>query len=217
MTKQDKSRILTLVFLVGFIAVSLGFYKLNKSIAPSIGAVILIAGEFFYVIPIFCIRYKKLRQYEPDVGCWIPIWNEISIMPTVYAYIVLILTVLFFLACGLAFIDISAIATVFGNSLAMSWQSICIYSAIFIGIILCIVRGVAYSIIFHDIKLKSEEFFGYNGLGLSGTLLLLRYITIYIPFIRTYGILQVSSHELVRLTAIYDYEEDEEETLYIKK
>lgn len=217
MNKQDKSRLLTLAFLVGFIAVSLGFYKLNTSIAPTLGALILIAGEFFYVIPIFCIRYKKLRGYEADFGCWIPIWNEISIMPTVYAYIVLILTLMLFLVCGLAFLDISLVATLFGNKLAMAWQSICIYSAIFIGIVLCVVRGIAYSIIFHDIKVKSQDFFGYNGLGLSGTLLLLRYVTIYLPFLRTYGIVQVSSQELVRLTSIYDYEENEEETLQIKR
>lgn len=217
MTKQDKSRLLTLIFLVGFIAVTIGFYKFNTSVTPIIGAGILIIGEFFYVIPVFCMRYKKLRGYEADAGCWIPIWNEISIMPTGYAYTILILNIFFLLVCGLSFIDISMIATVFGNSIAMSWQSVCIYSAIFIGIILCVVRGIAYSIIFHDIKVKSEEFFGYNGLGLSGILLLLRYVTIYVPFIRTYGILQVSSHELIRLTAIYDYEEDEEETLYMKK
>lgn len=174
-------------------------------IHPLVPFGIMIAAQQLYVIPKIIDRYYDLNDWYVGLEKYIPIWNEAQLLDRKYKTIFLVLNVLFILCVGGIFIDTTLVGKFLPQNVAMEFNNTMIYASIASGLVLCIFRGYAYSMLMNEINNINRNFVGHLDTKDKWSFVDgLTYVTYFIPVIRCIGLLY-QFEKLVKMTVFNDF------------
>ena len=164
---------------------------------------VLIVLQQVLVIPLFVKRYRELYSSKIGLLRFIPVINEINVLPSFYAWGTLILSLLCIASIIVFFTPIT-----FGDYMGLlQFKNINIYFMISTFLLTCIVRGAGYINLIIDIQKNNEKFTntGYTAVDMVN---IISYITVFIPCMRVIGISYqlnvLQKFHLHGFTAYYD-------------
>lgn len=198
--------------IVGYISLAvltavLGYLFGEKTPNLLVILAVLILTQQLFVIPLFVKRYRQLYKVKTNFVRFIPVINEVLVLPTFYAVTTLILNIL----CIISVIVFFAPITFDSYMGILKFRNINIYFMIITFLLMCIVRGAGYVSVIIDIQRNNEKFtnLGYSPADLVN---IISYITVFIPCLRviglTYQLNILQKFHIHKFTAYYVNETD---------
>lgn len=184
MNNNDKDSLAIVAYLSSAILVAfLGYIFGKKTPNLLIILAVLILIQQLFVIPLFIKRYRQLYKVKTNLVRFIPIINEVSVLPTFYAITTLVLNIL----CVISVIVFFAPITFDTYMGIIEFRNINIYFMIITFLLMCLIRGAGYVSVIIDIQKNNEKFtnLGYSPVDFIN---IISYITVFIPCLRVIGI-----------------------------
>lgn len=181
---KDRNSLLIICYTLACIALFAISRYIGKNVNAWIVFVIIIVLQQLYVIPKLVKNYSALHGQYAGIGRFIPLWNEMMILPPYSAIWTCITTALFALGAGAMFINLDILLKVFPYSFAASWADRCIIFCIVMEGALCLVRGAGYLAVVRQIGYANEEFIGPHEKNKWSFVEKLAYIGLFIPGLR---------------------------------
>ena len=91
MNKNDKDKIMILVFLIAFILISVCMIKGTKLIPFRYLLLAILLIQYLYVVPVICKNYYTVKGSTARWDRFIPFWNEVTIFSPKLAILTLII------------------------------------------------------------------------------------------------------------------------------
>lgn len=185
---KEKNSILIILYVLACIAFYFIFRYIGENVSAWIMFIIITAAQQVYVLPLFIKNTRTLYGYDTSPVRFIPVINEMQILSPMCAIATCLLTVLFVLGVSCIFIKPEILVNFLPYNMVSAWADRCIWFSIAIGVLLCIIRGAGYLAIVRGIEDKNAEFVGVHIKDKWSFVRLLGYTSLFIPGIRTLGL-----------------------------
>ena len=120
MNSRDKNQIMILVFILAFILLTVFFILGTKDLPIWLIVVIIGIIKFIILQPSIAKMYYSVHEQEAGVSRFIPIYNELMILPPKNAMALLVSYIVLALLIGAIFLPISFTSQIVGEHIAMN-------------------------------------------------------------------------------------------------
>lgn len=144
MSKKDKESLLVVGFLLGYVAIALVLYFTVSAINPYILAAMVTAVQIFFLHPMICKYYYEVMGASIGYSRFIPVYNEIAVMPPVIAVITLVMWIIAGILFLLSLVNVDVYTSIFGAHFGMNITFHLFQGLIGVYVLLLIVRGIGW-------------------------------------------------------------------------
>lgn len=182
MNRKDKESLLIIAFLVSCIAVVALVSLTSRYISPLLLSGFLLVLQVFYLYPQICKYYYRALDAEIGWTRFIPIYNEIAILPSTIATVTIVLWVITGAFGLLSLISVDAYSAVFGQRIAMNMNYYMLRCLIVVYMLTLAVRGFGLCKVTNNVEFMLSDFASAAHRFKISTFL--SYVLFFIPVIR---------------------------------
>lgn len=201
MNNKDRNQILILGFILLFVAITalfiIGTAKIPVEIIVFTSAVL----KFLVLQPAIVSMYYKVHDMNASLTRFIPIYNEIMILPGSNAVALLLSYISIVVAIGLLFVPIDFIMNVFGEYLAFNYGTFIVRMIV----VFLLVNMIIYTIVMCKLMKNIEDIYRKFINSAHSKIFKVYFKILWIlPFIRIVPLVEIYSR-LYTLTKLNDY------------
>lgn len=207
MNKSDKDKLLILLVIVLYIAMTVFFIRGTKKIPWYLIIVSLVAIEYLIAQPRLCKLYYQANNQQIGFTRFIPFWNEVAIFEQVDAILTLVSYLILALVLILFFLPADTVVSLLGEHIALNYGTYVI-RAIFICLIInTIIVGIGFLHVTRNIKIMHKTLtHGYSNFSTG----IITVVFGFLPIIRTLAVMNLMN-ALTKLVLFNNYHGDDNE------
>lgn len=192
MLEKERTTLVAFGYLFSMILAFFGVVVIGDYVPSALIISIVILILYLYIIPTFIKRYYQMHGVGDAIGIsrFIPIYNEITILPFGVAIAYVITTILMILGLVSIFLKPEIVASVFGDAIAFQWANAAIVATMFFIITWSIVKGIGYVSLGVEISRNLKIITDTRKTTLGDNFLsVVQYVLLYIPVLRAIGLM----------------------------
>lgn len=201
MNSKDRNQILILGFILLFVAITALFIIGTTKIPVEVIVLTSVVLKFLVLQPAIVSMYYKVHDMNVSRTRFIPIYNEIMILPGSNAIALLLSYVAIVIAIGLLFVPIDFIMNVFGEYLAFNYGTFIVRMIVVFLLVNMIIYTTAMCKLMKNIEDIYRKFINSTN---SKIFKVYFKILLFLPFIRIVPLVEVYSR-LYTLVKLNDY------------
>jgi hypothetical protein len=207
MNKSDKDKLLILLVIVLYIAMTVFFIRGTKKIPWYLIIVSLVAIEYLIAQPRLCKLYYQANNQQIGFTRFIPFWNEVAIFEQVDAILTLVSYLILALVLILFFLPADTVVSLLGEHIALNYGTYVI-RAIFICLVInTIIVGIGFLHVTRNIKIMHKTLtHGYSNFSTG----IITVVFGFLPIIRTLAVMNLMN-ALTKLVLFNNYHGDDNE------
>lgn len=207
MNKSDKDKLLILLVIVLYIAMTVFFIRGTKKIPWYLIIVSLVAIEYLIAQPRLCKLYYQANNQQIGFTRFIPFWNEVAIFEQVDAILTLVSYLILALILILFFLPADTVVSLLGEHIALNYGTYVI-RAIFICLVInTIIVGIGFLHVTRNIKIMHKTLtHGYSNFSTG----IITVVFGFLPIIRTLAVMNLMN-ALTKLVLFNNYHGDDNE------
>lgn len=207
MNKSDKDKLLILLVIVLYIAMTVFFIRGTKKIPWYLIIVSLVAIEYLIAQPRLCKLYYQANNQRIGFTRFIPFWNEVAIFEQVDAILTLVSYLILALILILFFLPADTVVSLLGEHIALNYGTYVI-RAIFICLVInTIIVGIGFLHVTRNIKIMHKTLtHGYSNFSTG----IITVVFGFLPIIRTLAVMNLMN-ALTKLVLFNNYHGDDNE------
>lgn len=204
MNKSDKDKLLILLVIVLYIAMTVFFIRGTKKIPWYLIIVSLVAIEYLIAQPRLCKLYYQANNQQIGFTRFIPFWNEVAIFEQVDAILTLVSYLILALVLILFFLPADTVVSLLGEHIALNYGTYVI-RAIFICLVInTIIVGIGFLHVTRNIKIMHKTLtHGYSNFSTG----IITVVFGFLPIIRTLAVMNLMN-ALTKLVLFNNYHGD---------
>ena len=208
MNKSDKDKLLILLVIVLYIAMTVFFIRGTKKIPWYLIIVSLVAIEYLIAQPRLCKLYYQANNQQIGFTRFIPFWNEVAIFEQVDAILTLVSYLILALVLILFFLPADTVVSLLGEHIALN-SGTYVIRAIFICLVInTIIVGIGFLHVTRNIKIMHKTLtHGYSNFSTG----IITVVFGFLPIIRTLAVMNLMN-ALTKLVLFNNYHGDDNET-----
>lgn len=207
MNKSDKDKLVILLVIVLYIAMTVFFIRGTKKIPWYLIILSLVAIEYLVAQPRLCKLYYQANNQRIGFTRFIPFWNEVAIFEQVDAILALVSYLALALAFILFFLPADTVVSLMGEHIALNYGTYVI-RAIFICLLInSIIVGIGFLHVTRNIKIMHKTLtHGYANFSTG----IITVVFGFLPIIRTLAVMNLMN-ALTKLVLFNNYHSDDNE------
>lgn len=207
MNKSDKDKLLILLAIVLYVAMTVFFVRGTKRIPWYLIILSLVAIEYLIAQPRLCKLYYQANNQQIGFTRFIPFWNEVAIFEQVDAILALVSYLILALVFILFFLPADTVVSLLGEHIALNYGTYVI-RAIFICLIVnSIIVGIGFLHVTRNIKIMHKTLtHGYANFSTG----IITVVFGFLPIIRTLAVMNLMN-ALTKLVLFNNYHSDDNE------
>lgn len=207
MNKSDKDKLLILLVIVLYVAMTVFFIRGTKRIPWYLIILSLVAIEYLIAQPRLCKLYYQANNQRIGFTRFIPFWNEVAIFEQVDAILALVSYLILALVFILFFLPADTVVSLLGEHIALNYGTYVI-RAIFICLIVnSIIVGIGFLHVTRNIKIMHKTLtHGYANFSTG----IITVVFGFLPIIRTLAVMNLMN-ALTKLVLFNNYHSDDNE------
>lgn len=207
MNKSDKDKLVILLVIVLYIAMTVFFIKGTKKIPWYLIILSLVAIEYLVAQPRLCKLYYQANNQRIGFTRFIPFWNEVAIFEQVDAILALVSYLVLALVFILFFLPADTVVSLMGEHIALNYGTYVI-RAIFICLLInSIIVGIGFLHVTRNIKIMHKTLtHGYANFSTG----IITVVFGFLPIIRTLAVMNLMN-ALTKLVLFNNYHSDDNE------
>lgn len=207
MNKSDKDKLVILLVIVLYIAMTVFFIRGTKKIPWYLIILSLVAIEYLIAQPRLCKLYYQANNQHIGFTRFIPFWNEVAIFEQVDAILALVSYLILALLFILFFLPADTVVSLMGEHIALNYGTYVI-RAIFICLIInSIIVGIGFLHVTHNVKIMHKTLtHGYANFSTG----IITVVFGFLPIIRTLAVMNLMN-ALTKLVLFNNYHSDDNE------
>lgn len=207
MNKSDKDKLVILLVIVLYIAMTVFFIRGTKKIPWYLIILSLVAIEYLIAQPRLCKLYYQANNQHIGFTRFIPFWNEVAIFEQVDAILALVSYLILALVFILFFLPADTVVSLMGEHIALNYGTYVI-RAIFICLIInSIIVGIGFLHVTRNIKIMHKTLtHGYANFSTG----IITVVFGFLPIIRTLAVMNLMN-ALTKLVLFNNYHSDDNE------
>lgn len=207
MNKSDKDKLLILLVIVLYIAMTVFFIRGTKKIPWYLIIVSLVAIEYLIAQPRLCKLYYQANNQRIGFTRFIPFWNEVAIFEQVDAILTLVSYLILALILILFFLPADTVVSLLGEHIALNYGTYVI-RAIFICLVInTIIVGIGFLHVTRNIKIMHKTLtHGYSNFSTG----IITVVFGFLPIIRALAVMNLMN-ALTKLVLFNNYHGDDNE------
>ena len=207
MNKSDKDKLVILLVIVLYIAMTVFFIRGTKKIPWYLIILSLVAIEYLVAQPRLCKLYYQANNQRIGFTRFIPFWNEVAIFEQVDAILALVSYLVLALVFILFFLPADTVVSLMGEHIALNYGTYVI-RAIFICLLInSIIVGIGFLHVTHNIKIMHKTLtHGYANFSTG----IITVVFGFLPIIRTLAVMNLMN-ALTKLVLFNNYHSDDNE------
>ena len=208
MNKSDKDKLVILLVIVLYIAMTVFFIRGTKKIPWYLIILSLVAIEYLVAQPRLCKLYYQANNQQIGFTRFIPFWNEVAIFEQVDAILALVSYLVLALVFILFFLPTDTVVSLMGEHIALNYGTYVI-RAIFICLVInTIIVGIGFLHVTRNIKIMHKTLtHGYSNFSTG----IITVVFGFLPIIRTLAVMNLMN-ALTKLVLFNNYHGDDNET-----
>lgn len=207
MNKSDKDKLVILLVIVLYIAMTVFFIRGTKKIPWYLIILSLVAIEYLVAQPRLCKLYYQANNQQIGFTRFIPFWNEVAIFEQVDAILALVSYLALALVFILFFLPADTVVSLMGEHIALNYGTYVI-RAIFICLLInSIIVGIGFLHVTRNIKIMHKTLtHGYANFSTG----IITVVFGFLPIIRTLAVMNLMN-ALTKLVLFNNYHSDDNE------
>lgn len=207
MNKSDKDKLVILLVIVLYIAMTVFFIRGTKKIPWYLIILSLVAIEYLIAQPRLCKLYYQANNQQIGFTRFIPFWNEVAIFEQVDAILALVSYLILALVFILFFLPADTVVSLMGEHIALNYGTYVI-RAIFICLIInSIIVGIGFLHVTRNVKIMHKTLtHGYANFSTG----IITVVFGFLPIIRTLAVMNLMN-ALTKLVLFNNYHSDDNE------
>lgn len=207
MNKSDKDKLVILLVIVLYIAMTVFFIRGTKKIPWYLIIISLVAIEYLIAQPRLCKLYYQANNQQIGFTRFIPFWNEVAIFEQVDAILALVSYLVLALVFILFFLPADTVVSLMGEHIALNYGTYVI-RAIFICLLVnSIIVGIGFLHVTRNIKIMHKTLtHGYANFSTG----IITVVFGFLPIIRTLAVMNLMN-ALTKLVLFNNYHNDDNE------
>lgn len=207
MNKSDKDKLVILLVIVLYIAMTVFFIRGTKKIPWYLIILSLVAIEYLVAQPRLCKLYYQANNQQIGFTRFIPFWNEVAIFEQVDAILALVSYLVLALVFILFFLPADTVVSLMGEHIALNYGTYVI-RAIFICLLInSIIVGIGFLHVTRNIKIMHKTLtHGYANFSTG----IITVVFGFLPIIRTLAVMNLMN-ALTKLVLFNNYHNDDNE------
>lgn len=207
MNKSDKDKLVILLVIVLYIAMTVFFIRGTKKIPWYLIIISLVAIEYLIAQPRLCKLYYQANNQQIGFTRFIPFWNEVAIFEQVDAILALVSYLILALVFILFFLPADTVVSLMGEHIALNYGTYVI-RAIFICLLInSIIVGIGFLHVTRNIKIMHKTLtHGYANFSTG----IITVVFGFLPIIRTLAVMNLVN-ALTKLVLFNNYHNDDNE------
>lgn len=207
MNKSDKDKLVILLVIVLYIAMTVFFIRGTKKIPWYLIIISLVAIEYLIAQPRLCKLYYQANNQQIGFTRFIPFWNEVAIFEQVDAILALVSYLVLALVFILFFLPADTVVSLMGEHIALNYGTYVI-RAIFICLLInSIIVGIGFLHVTRNIKIMHKTLtHGYANFSTG----IITVVFGFLPIIRTLAVMNLMN-ALTKLVLFNNYHSDDNE------
>jgi membrane protein len=207
MNKSDKDKLVILLVIVLYIAMTVFFIRGTKKIPWYLIILSLVAIEYLVAQPRLCKLYYQANNQQIGFTRFIPFWNEVAIFEQVDAILALVSYLVLTLVFILFFLPADTVVSLMGEHIALNYGTYVI-RAIFICLLInSIIVGIGFLHVTRNIKIMHKTLtHGYANFSTG----IITVVFGFLPIIRTLAVMNLMN-ALTKLVLFNNYHSDDNE------
>lgn len=207
MNKSDKDKLVILLVIVLYIAMTVFFIRGTKKIPWYLIILSLVAIEYLVAQPRLCKLYYQANNQQIGFTRFIPFWNEVAIFEQVDAILALVSYLVLALVVILFFLPADTVVSLMGEHIALNYGTYVI-RAIFICLLInSIIVGIGFLHVTRNIKIMHKTLtHGYANFSTG----IITVVFGFLPIIRTLAVMNLMN-ALTKLVLFNNYHSDDNE------
>jgi hypothetical protein len=207
MNKSDKDKLVILLVIVLYIAMTVFFIRGTKKIPWYLIILSLVAIEYLVAQPRLCKLYYQANNQRIGFTRFIPFWNEVAIFEQVDAILALVSYLVLALVFILFFLPADTVVSLMGEHIALNYGTYVI-RAIFICLLInSIIVGIGFLHVTRNIKIMHKTLtHGYANFSTG----IITVVFGFLPIIRTLAVMNLMN-ALTKLVLFNNYHSDDNE------
>lgn len=207
MNKSDKDKLVILLVIVLYIAMTVFFIRGTKKIPWYLIIISLVAIEYLIAQPRLCKLYYQANNQQIGFTRFIPVWNEVAIFEQVDAILALVSYLVLALVFILFFLPADTVVSLMGEHIALNYGTYVI-RAIFICLLInSIIVGIGFLHVTRNIKIMHKTLtHGYANFSTG----IITVVFGFLPIIRTLAVMNLMN-ALTKLVLFNNYHNDDNE------
>lgn len=207
MNKSDKDKLVILLVIVLYIAMTMFFIRGTKKIPWYLIILSLVAIEYLVAQPRLCKLYYQANNQQIGFTRFIPFWNEVAIFEQVDAILALVSYLVLALVFILFFLPADTVVSLMGEHIALNYGTYVI-RAIFICLLInSIIVGIGFLHVTRNIKIMHKTLtHGYANFSTG----IITVVFGFLPIIRTLAVMNLMN-ALTKLVLFNNYHSDDNE------
>ena len=207
MNKSDKDKLVILLVIVLYIAMTVFFIRGTKKIPWYLIILSLVAIEYLVAQPRLCKLYYQANNQRIGFTRFIPFWNEVAIFEQVDAILALVSYLVLALVFILFFLPADTVVSLMGEHIAINYGTYVI-RAIFICLLInSIIVGIGFLHVTRNIKIMHKTLtHGYANFSTG----IITVVFGFLPIIRTLAVMNLMN-ALTKLVLFNNYHSDDNE------
>lgn len=207
MNKSDKDKLVILLVIVLYIAMTVFFIRGTKKIPWYLIILSLVAIEYLVAQPRLCKLYYQANNQRIGFTRFIPFWNEVAIFEQVDAILALVSYLALALVFILFFLPADTVVSLMGEHIALNYGTYVI-RAIFICLLInSIIVGIGFLHVTRNIKIMHKTLtHGYANFSTG----IITVVFGFLPIIRTLAVMNLMN-ALTKLVLFNNYHSDDNE------
>ena len=213
MNKSDKDKLVILLVIVLYIAMTVFFIRGTKKIPWYLIILSLVAIEYLVAQPRLCKLYYQANNQQIGFTRFIPFWNEVAIFEQVDAILALVSYLVLALVFILFFLPADTVVSLMGEHIALNYGTYVI-RAIFICLLInSIIVGIGFLHVTRNIKIMHKTLtHGYANFSTG----IITVVFGFLPIIRTLAVMNLMN-ALTKLVLFNNYHSDDNEVDQIEE
>ena len=201
MNKSDKDKLVILLVIVLYIAMTVFFIRGTKKIPWYLIILSLVAIEYLVAQPRLCKLYYQANNQRIGFTRFIPFWNEVAIFEQVDAILALVSYLVLALVFILFFLPADTVVSLMGEHIALNYGTYVI-RAIFICLLInSIIVGIGFLHVTRNIKIMHKTLtHGYANFSTG----IITVVFGFLPIIRTLAVMNLMN-ALTKLVLFNNY------------
>lgn len=207
MNKSDKDKLVILLVIVLYIAMTVFFIRGTKKIPWYLIILSLVAIEYLVAQPRLCKLYYQANNQQIGFTRFIPFWNEVAIFEQVDAILALVSYLALALVFILFFLPADTVVSLMGEHIALNYGTYVI-RAIFICLLInSIIVGIGFLHVTRNVKIMHKTLtHGYANFSTG----IITVVFGFLPIIRTLAVMNLMN-ALTKLVLFNNYHSDDNE------
>lgn len=201
MNKRDKDKLIILLVIVAYIAITVGMIIGTSYLSWKAIIAITAILEYLIIQPRLCRLYYEANNSKANVGRFVPFWNEIMMFRSREAVATLVSYALTALSIIMFFIPIEFVGNLFGDKIMLNFGVIMIRVIAVVIIINCICVGIGFMHVGTKIRRMHAEFTGGGHQFATGSLAT---VLLFIPMVRVITLVGYMNL-LIKLVVLNNY------------